>query len=194
MAILLLLPGLPAAAEDGRLTAVSSTPLPAGKPFAVRPLDDSDEALKLKSLFEQELVAHRHRIDPKSDVVLTFEIIDEVGAYSVTDRRYFIELKAQGSRTGGEDAQARFNVFDSNSGGILNKGSGGTKIVTPSKYRLKVTIDGPAGPGRLARFWQGMASGNLGTANNEKLVRAMVVPLVRSIGKTVKGENFPLPD
>ena len=191
---LLLAFAAPSFAAEGSLSAVSNKPLPGVKEMAVRPLDDSDESLRLQSQFEAELTAKGYRINPKSEIVLTFEIIDELGAYSVTDKRYFIDLQAKGSRTGGEDAHARFNVFDSKSGGILNKGHGGTKIVTPSKYRLKATIDGPAGAGRLERYWQGTASGKLGAANNQDLIRAMVAPLVANLGKTVKAEPFPIPN
>lgn len=194
LSVLLLAFATPAYAAEGSLSAVVNKPFSGIKEMAVRPLDDSDEAVKLQSQFEAELVASGYRINPTSEIVLTFEIIDELGAFSVTDRRYFIDLQAKGSRTGGEDAHARFNVFDSKTGGILNKGQGETKIVTPSKYRLRVTVDGPAGPGRLERYWEGTATGKLGTADNQSLIKAMVAPLVNNIGKTVKGAPFPIPN
>ncbi len=183
-----------ATAAQGKLQAVSNKPLPGNKIIAVRPLDDSDESLKLMRRFEQALANLGYRVSPKSDLVLTFEIVDELGAYTVSDQRYFLELQARGSRTGGEDASARFNVFDSKTGGIINKGRGGTKVVTPSKYRLKVTVDGPAGPGRLDRYWQGTATGNLGASTNETLIGAMVQPLIDHLGTTVRNKSFPLPD
>jgi len=184
-----------ASAGEGHLNAVSNKPLPAAPEFAVRALDDSDEALDLKLRFENELKARGYRLNPSAELVMTFEIVDELGAYTYTDRRYFVELHAQGSRSGGEDAQARFNVFDSKTGGILNQGGGGgTKIVTPTKYRLKVTVDGPAGPGRLERYWQGWMTGTLGASDNLTLIQAMVAPLVDNVGKTVRNETFPLPD
>ena len=57
-----------------------------------------------------------------------------------------------------------------------------------------MTIDGPAEAGRIERYWQGWATGNLGASTNETLIGAMVVPLVESLGKTVKNEVFPLPN
>lgn len=196
IAIAAMLAAVPVAhASEGHLNAISSKPFPAAPEFAIRALDDSDEAQELTRRFEDELKAKGYRINPKSELVLTFEIIDELGAFTYTDRRYFVELHAQGSRTGGEDAQARFNVFDSKTGGILNQGEGGgTKIVTPTKYRLKVTVDGPAGPGRLERYWQGWMTGTLGASDNQTLIQGMVAPLVDNLGKTVRNEVFPLPD
>lgn len=188
------LPGLSLAA-DGQLNAISSKPIPGGKVLAVRALDDSDEATDLTAQFERELKSRGYRVDPKADLVLTFEILDELGAYTFTDKRYFLDVQAtKGTSSGTEGTEARINVFNSKTGGILNEGQGGTKIVTPTKYRLKVTVDGPAEAGRIERYWQGWATGNLGAATNESLIGAMVVPLVESIGKTVKNETFPLPN
>jgi len=182
----------PIHAADGQLNAISSKPIPGGKVLAVRALDDSDESLELSHQFARELKARGYRLDPKAELVLTFEVLDELGAYTFTDKRYFLDV--QGTTSGTEGSEARFSVFNSKTGGILNEGLGGTKIVTPTKYRLKVTIDGPAEAGRIERYWQGWATGNLGAATNESLIGAMVVPLVDSLGKTVKNEVFPLPN
>lgn len=187
-------PGTPHAAE-GQLNAISSKPLPGGRVVAVRALDDSDEALGLAAQFERELKARGYRVDAKAGLVLTFEILDELGAYTFTDKRYFLDVQGtKGTSSGTEGSEARFNVFDSKTGGILNEGHGGTKIVTPTKYRLKVTIDGPAEAGRIERYWQGWATGKLGTATSESLIGAMVVPLVDNLGKAVKNETFTIPD
>lgn len=183
-----------ARAADGQLNAVSNKPLPTAPEFALRALDDSDEANDVMQRFETELKAKGYRLNPKASLVFTVEIVDELGAYTYTDKRYFIDLGARGSRTGGEDAHARFNVFDSKTGGILNEGNGGTKIVTPTKYRLNVTIDGPDGPNHMERYWQGWMTGVLGAADNQTLVEAMVAPLVENIGKTVRSKPYPLPD
>tara|TARA_R110002124_G_scaffold9429_10_gene48413 strand:- start:14940 stop:15554 length:615 start_codon:yes stop_codon:yes gene_type:complete len=182
-------------AAEGQLNAISSKPLPNGKVLAVRALDDSDESLELVHQFTRELRNRGYRLDPKADLVLTFEVLDELGAFTFTDKRYFLDVQGtKGTSSGTEGSEARFNVFDSKTGGILIEGQGGTKIVTPTKYRLKVTIDGPAEAGRIERYWQGWATGNLGAATNETLIGAMVVPLVENLGKTVKNEVFPLPN
>ncbi|MEQ8229739.1 MAG: hypothetical protein RIA64_16765 [Rhodospirillales bacterium] len=184
-----------AMATDGQLNAISSKPLPGGKVLSVRALDDSDESLALVEQFQRELSARGYRVDSKADLVLTFEIIDELGAYTFSDQRYYVDVQGQkGTSTGTEGTEARLNVFNSKTGGILNEGRGGTKIVTPTKYRLKVTIDGPAEAGRIERYWQGWATGNLGASTNESLISAMVVPLVDVLGRTIKNETFPLPN
>ncbi len=181
-------------AAEGQLNAISSKPLPDGKVFALRALDDSDEALHIKARFEKELQARGYRLDANAPLVLTFEVLDELGAFTFSDQRYFLDVQGhKGTSTGTQGTEARLNVFDSKTGGILNEGNGGTKVITPTKYRLKVTIDGPAEAGRIERYWQGWATGNLGASTNESLIGAMVAPLVDSLGKTVKREAFPLP-
>ena len=185
---------LAAQAAEATLNAILSKPLPTAHEVALRALDDSDEAVALKSQIEKGLESRGYRLNPNSPLILTFEIQDEVGAYTYTDRRYFVDLGARGSRTGGEDAHARFNVFDSKTGGIMNEGHGGTKIVTPTKYRLKLTLDAPADAGHIERYWQGWATANLGNADNETLIRAMVLPLLDTLGKTVKNQTFDVPD
>lgn len=185
-----------ALAAEGRLNAVSQKPIPAGNILSVRALDDSDESMALKDQFVRELTNRGYRVQPKADLVLTFEIQDELGAYTFTDKRYILDLQtSRGTNQGiDDDSHAKFNVFNSKTGGILNKGQGGTKIVTPTKYRLKVTVDGPAEAGRIERYWQGWATGKLGAATNEALIGAMVAPLVDSVGKTVKDHAITLPD
>ena len=187
--------GKGAEAAEGNLNAISSKPIPGGKVLAVRALDDSDESLNLIEQFKRELSARGYRIDPKAPLILTFEIIDEIGAYTFSDQRYILDVQGhKGTSTGTDGTEARLNVFNSKTGGILNQGRGSTKIVTPTKYRLKVTIDGPAQAGRIERYWQGWATGNLGAATNESLIGAMVTPLVDVLGKTVKNQTFPLPN
>jgi hypothetical protein len=185
-----------ALAAEGQLNAISQKPIPAGKILSVRALDDSDESLALKDQFVRELTNRGYRVQSQADLVLTFEIQDELGAYTFTDKRYILDLQtSRGTNQGiDDDSHAKFNVFNSKTGGILNKGQGGTKIVTPTKYRLKVTVDGPAEAGRIERYWQGWATGKLGAATNEALIGAMVAPLVDSVGKTVKDHTITLPD
>ena len=183
-------------AAEGHVNAISQKPIPAGKILSVRALDDSDESLALKDQFVRELTNRGYRVEPKADLVLTFEVQDELGAYTFTDKRYILDLQtSRGTNQGiDDDSHAKFNVFNSKTGGILNKGQGGTKIVTPTKYRLKVTVDGPAEAGRIERYWQGWATGKLGAATNEALLGAMVAPLVESVGETVKDRTITLPD
>ena len=64
-----------------------------------------------------------------------------MGAWSDAGKRTLLELTARGGDEGGEDAKARFNVFDSKRGGILNKGRGGT-TVTPCSRSEKQRLHG----------------------------------------------------
>lgn len=188
--MLLVFPAWAADEEAGLINTVSNKALPTATPIRVEPLDDSDDNLVVQKEFERQLRAHGYRLDPDADLVLTFEVSDEIGAFEKTDSRYLVELYAQGSDLGGEDAAARFNVFDSRSGGIINKGRGGTKIITPTMYRMDVTIDSSSGGNRL---WYGWAIGDLGKRKSLALVRSMVRPFVDRMGKTHQRESFPLP-
>ncbi len=180
----------PAFAEDGLVNAIARRDLPASETIFVRPLDNSDENLRLQRMFEAELRANGYRISKDSPIILTFEIHDQVGSFKNPDDRYLIELRARGSRRGGEDASARFNVFNSETGGFLNKGAGGeTRIITPTKYRMDVTIDDAQ---TYTRFWQGWAVGAVMDADPIDLTRAMIKPLVRGIGQTVRRQPFSI--
>ena len=122
-------------------------------------------------------------------LVLSFEVRNVVGAWRAGSQRSVLELEGHG-RGGGEDARARLNIFDSNRGGLLNEGRGGsTSITTPSQYRLDATIDDRQSGERL---WQAWAVADLSQSDGPTLTRAMVPAMVRNLGNTVKRQTFPL--
>jgi len=71
----------------------------------------------------------------------------------------------------------------------LNKGRGGTRVVTPSNYRLEVNIDHK---GDRERLWQGWTIADLAYGDDRSLNRVMVPALVDNIGKTVRQQSFDL--
>ncbi len=174
----------------GILNAVAFKPLTQKTPIAVRPLDNSDNNLLLKREFEKALRTNGYTVSNDADLILTFEYRGEIGAWSTIDRRTILELDAHGGRDGGEDAQARFNLYDSSRGGILNKGRSGTSIVTQSRYRLDASIDAKSNGKRL---WQAWTIANLESHDGLSLTLAMVPVLVKSLGHTVKKQPFTLP-
>lgn len=189
-ACLVVLSSLPAVAEDtgdGLLNAVSYRPLPTNMPIAIRAMDNSDENMALAREFEGALRAGGYTVSPGAGLILTFEVRDELGAWSDHGKRTLLELSAKGGYEGGEDAKARFNVYNSQKGGILNKGRGGTSITTPSQYRIDVTIEDKSNGKSL---WQAWAVADLGSSDGATLTKNMVPVLVKNLGQTVKQQPF----
>ncbi len=175
--------------DSGLLNAVAYKDVPTAAAITVRPLDDSDDNLILKQEFEKALQNRGYRIVQDSPLVLTFETSDTVGAYTDRNARHVLELSGGGGRGGGEDARARVNVFDSVSGGLMNTGedTGDTSIVTPSQYRLDVSLDDKADRKRL---WQAWATADIARSDGRTLTRAMVPVIVQSVGQTVRRQPF----
>jgi len=87
----------------------------------------------------------------------------------------------RGGRTGGEDAKAMLNVFESERGGVLNPGRPARDVV-PSKYQLDVTI-GRKGDGRT---WRAQATADVPRTRGSRLVRRMIPGLMEALDETVK--------
>ena len=175
---------------EGLLSAVAYRPLPTAKSIRVQAMDNSDQNIVLQKEFERALQAKGFAVSGEASLVLTFETRDDVGAWSNSGRRSFLELEGRGGRTGGEDAKARLNLYDSNRGGMLNEGRGETVIMTPSQYRIDVSVDDRRNGKRL---WQAWSTGDLGISDPLDLTKAMVPVLVGSLGQTVKRRAFTLP-
>jgi len=176
----------------GVLNAVSFKPLPAGAPILVRPFDDTDENLVIKKDIEAALTARGYTLgtDPKG-IVLSFESRSQPGYWTSTSQRKFIELQGTaGTGTRAEkNTRGIVNLYDSQKGAVLNKGS--QSVVTPAAtlFRLDVTIDDKTDGKSLWRAW---AVANLAEANEVTLAKAMVPAIVDSIGKGAKEQTFKL--
>ena len=177
------------AAVQAFANSVSFHPLPERAIVTVRPLDNSDANLKLKTSIEEALRAKGFGVTKDSPLILSFDTRDEIGAWSETSRRTILELRAEGGREGGEYAHAKVNVFDSASGGLLNEGRGGTSITTPSMYRIDATLDDRTNGRRL---WQGWAIANLSHGERTDLDRAMIPAIVQNLGRTTTRQPFNL--
>lgn len=173
----------------GLMNAISYKPLPQGMAFSVQPLDNSDQNMILKKEFEDVLRTKGFVVSADAPLVITFETRDQIGGYTTRNRRAILELDAHGGREGGEDARMRVNLYDSNTGGLFNQGKGETSIMTPSQYRLEVSIDNRSNG---KRHWQAWAVTNLDQSDGAKLIRAMVPQMVGNMGKTVKSLTFEL--
>jgi hypothetical protein len=182
--------GVPQGGEKGLLNAVAYLPITKGQAIAVSSLSDSVDDLALKKTFEQTLRAAGYSLSADATLILTFEVRNEIGAWSETGRRHVLELTARGGGAGGDNAKALLNLYDTNRGGVFNRGSSGTSIVTPSKYRIDAQIDDRTNGKRL---WQAWATADLGDYNSRDLARAMIPELVKSLGRTVKRQTFAIP-
>lgn len=174
---------------EGLMNAIAYKPLPKDTAFSVRPMDNSDQNIALQKEFEQVLRARGFSVSADAPMTITFETRNEIGSYTTRNRRAILELEAHGGREGGEDAKMLFNLYDSNSGGVFNQGKGETSIMTPSQYRLDVSIDNRANG---KRHWQAWTVTNQDHSNGIKLTRAMIPKMVENIGKTVKSLTFEL--
>jgi len=189
LAFCLLVLGAPAAvaASDGVLNAVSYQPLPPSLRVEVRTFDDSDANLEIQREFENALRAKGINISDDAPLVFNFEVSDQLGMLSRSGDRYVFSFETSGGRGGGENTEARVNVFNSQRGGLLNKGAGQGRVSKPSVYRMDVNIEDRSSGKRL---WEAWAEADLVAGNNRDLTRRMVPVIVQRIGGTAKSESF----
>ncbi|NQU59279.1 MAG: hypothetical protein HQ513_18775 [Rhodospirillales bacterium] len=174
---------------EGLMNAIAYKPLPQGVAFSVQPLDNSDQNMTLKKEFERILTAKGFSLSANAPLIITFETRNELGTYKTRNKRAILELDAHGGREGGEDAKMRFNLYDSSSGGVFNEGRGETSVMSPSQYRLDVSIDNRA-DGK--RHWQAWSVANLDHSDSTTLIQAMIPEMVGNMGKKVTSFTFEL--
>jgi len=180
-----------AASADGTLNAVSYQPMPTGTTLSVRPLDNSDHNMLLKADFERALRGKGYTISDDAKLVFTFETMDTAGAWTGGGPNPFIELSNNPDQTGIEAPRVKFNLFNTERGGILNPDrTEVTRMVTPSSFRIDVTIDSLTDGKRL---WHGWSSINIGAGDNREMTRSMVPVMVEGLGKTVREQKFQVP-
>lgn len=193
LAVAALAFGPAAGAQDagrGELSAAAYRPMPNDRQMTVRALDNAEQDMALVETMRRALRQRGYSVADDADLIFTIETEELVGAYSTTDRRTVLELRGEGGDFGGEDAEARLNLFDSQTGGIMNKGSSGTTIVTPSQYRVEITLDDRSSGKRV---WQGWAvAPKQPGGGDEAVLTRMVVALADNLGQTVRREAFSI--
>ena len=179
------------ASADGTMNAVAYHPVPAGSAIMVRPLDNSDHNMMLKGDFERALRQKGYAVSDDAKLVLTFETLDTAGSWTGGGPNPFVELSNNPDQTGVEAPRVRFNLFNSQRGGILNPDrTERTRMVTPSTFRIEATIDSTVDGQRV---WQGWSAIDIGAGDNREMTRAMVPVMVEGIGQTVRERQFPVP-
>jgi len=176
------------AGSEGILNAVSYRPLPTEASIRVQALDNSDENLTLVEVVKEALTASGYKLAEDGGMILTVETRSEIGAWSTTDRRHVLEIQSQ-TNSHSDETQVKLNLFDSNTGGILNKGSSGTSITTASQYIVEISLDDATNGKRL---WQAWAAADLGQSDSLTLMRGMIPALSDALGKTVSRKTFQL--
>jgi hypothetical protein len=171
---------------DGVVNAASYAPLPDKLAIEVRPFDDSDENLAIKERIERELAARGITTGAKAPLVMNFEVRNRIGYLNTGDNRHVIEFQTRGGRSGGEQTDARINVFNSQSGGLLNKGPG-TRVSNRTVYRLELNVEQRDNNERL---WDGWVEAELTGGDSAELLRRMVPAVVKALGQTVKSQAF----
>lgn len=175
---------------EGRVSAVSFLPMPAGSAIFVRPLDNSDTNLVLQKDFEKALKTKGYTIREDAALVLTFETWDDSGAWAGGGENRLIELSNNSDQSGLNAPRVRFNLFNSRRGGILNpERQEFTRTVTPSSFRIDVTVDDKSNGKRM---WQGWSSADVRIGDSRTTSRRMVPILVDGLGQTIRQKTFPL--
>ncbi len=190
LGVLLVLPAMVSAEGDGRVNAISFSPLPQGAEVMVRPLDDSDQNIILQKHFERILRDRGYKISEHAPLVLTFEVHEKVGKWSSAERRTIFQVEGRQSSSGDDETRARVSLFDSERGGVFNKGEQKPAGSTPSQSRMDVTIDDRKDGKRL---WQAWITGDHGRGGSQTLTKAMVQAMVDNMGQTVKTRSISLP-
>jgi hypothetical protein len=101
-----------------------------------------------------------------------------------------IELSNHDDQSGTDLPRFHFNLFNSKRGGILNPNRiEKIRTVTPSSFRIEVTIDEKAN-GR--RVWEGWSSINSRIGRGQEPSRKMVSVLVENLGQNINRKPFSL--
>jgi len=179
---------MPSRAEDGVINAVSFRPIPSATSIVVRPWDNSDENMNTARLIEAQLRHLGYKISPQANFTLSFESKSSLGKWSSSSRNTSVELKAESSAAGGEDAEVRLNLFSSSKGGMLNPSiTPGENIL--SKVSLEITLDQKNGP----RLWQGEAIAGVHQTDTASVARRLTPVLLDHLGKTVRRKTVNIP-
>ncbi len=175
---------------EGIMSAVSFLPVPAGSVVFVRPLDNSDNNLILQKDFERALKSKGYTVGKDAALILTFETRDDSGSWAGGGENRFLELSNNHDQSGINAPKVRLNLFNSRRGGILNPDrKETTRTVTPSSFRIDVTIDDKTNGKRM---WQGWSSAATRISGNREMSRRMIPVLVDGLGQTIRRKTFSL--
>ena len=174
---------------DGIMNSVAYKVMPSDVTLDIQPFDDSDANLEIKAAMQNSLETIGIKTSDKAPYIMSFEVRDRLGSLSTAGNRHVLRLESRGGRGGGEEHNARVNVYDSHHGGLFNKGVGDSRVSKRSIYRLEVNITDRASGKRI---WDGWAEAQLMGGDSQDLTLKMVPTIVEHIGKTVRQTPFKL--
>ncbi len=179
------------AANEGVVNSVSYKPFLSGASLRVQVLDNSDENIALVQEFTKALRRNGYSVSDQGAMIMTIETREEIGGWSSTERSHVVELSTQQSSSNDDSTHVKLNLFDSNTGGILNQGeNSGTIIITPSQYQINIVIENNDNGRRL---WEGWASADIGNSSNVILQSSMIPAIIETLNKTVNHTTFKTP-
>jgi hypothetical protein len=168
---------------EALMNAVSFRPVPTGATIFVRAMDNSDSNMALLKDFEKSLKRKGYKISPDANLIMTFETREAAGSWVGGGPNRIVELSNNHDQSGTDAPRVHLNLFNSSRGGLLNSNrKEATRTVTPSSFRIDVTVDNKT-DGK--RHWQGWSSADTGYASDRKMTRAMIPAIVEGIGQTI---------
>ena len=187
--VLIILSSIPwASAEDGTINALSLRPLPSEKSIKVDPLDNSVDNLKLQKVIEAELRKSGYTISKQASLILSFSTRDQIGSWNSGSSSHVFSLETKTGRGHEERTKARINVFDSTTGGLLNKSKKQRQpSSTASQYRLDISIEDRA-TGKT--YWRAWSVADLDSGEGIELTTKMIPPLIEGLGQTIRRQVF----
>ena len=181
-------PGM--AAEEGIINALSLRALPSEKSIQTQPLDNSSDNLALQKVIETELRKGGYTISEQASLILSFSTSDQIGTWDSGSSSHVFSLETKTGRGHEERTKARVNVFDSATGGLLNKGQEKRKPSSiASQYRLDISIEERT-TGKT--YWRAWSVADLDTGEGIALTTQMIPPLIEGIGRTIRRQAFYL--
>ncbi len=180
------------AASNGIVNAVSYLPFPAGASISVQTLDDTEQNVVILGKFKSALKQNGYILADEGHLIMTIELHDEIGNWSKNGRSHIVEFRTDQGTSNNDDTEFKLNLFNSDTGGLLNKGNTPRSInVTPSQHQINIIIE-DATNGR--RLWEGWASADKVNTTTDKILGQSMVPvLIGVIGKTVNNVSFSIP-
>jgi len=175
---------------EALMNAVSFQPVPAGSAIFVRPMDNSDRNLIMQKDFERALQSKGYIISKDADLILTFETLDAAGTWAGGGPNRIVELSNNHDQSGTDAPRVHLNLFNSARGGLLNPNrKDATRTVTPSSFRIDVTLDNKT-DGK--RHWQGLSSVDTNVGSSRQMTNVMIPVIVDGVGQTINEKSFPL--
>lgn len=181
------------AAGQGSLTATAYHAVPGGFPIEVRTFDDSAVNLDIQSRLIDALGRSGYLVEAGAPLELSFESEVIQGAVS-TNRTSLGRVESSTNASTGNQGSSigvdvQVNVWSSTQDSVL----GGRQSAGGSGKHARFHINAVLRDRENGRvLWQADALGDLLTADEGRVARAMIEPLVEAFGQSVADRRFEL--